>query len=94
MDRLRGVGIVLHCTGLRRDGLEYWVATIKVCRRKSLMLRNDTLVRRGIEVMIGHQVGSTVLPTASSAESQLGRCSSTLAVLLLAWMVLLLVRNQ
>lgn len=94
---LGGVHVILYGARLRRDGLEYWIDAItRVGRRKSLVLWNDALVRCRIEVMRGHEVGRTMLPTASAcpAQSELRSCTSTLAVLLLTWVVLLLVRYE
>lgn len=97
VNRLGGVHVILYSAGLRRDGLEYWIDAItRVSSREPLVLWNDALVCRCIEVMSGHKVGPTMLPAAasSSAQRQLSCCSSTLAILLLARVVLLLVGNQ
>lgn len=92
-----GVDVVLHSASLRRDGFEDWIAAVtEVSRREPLVLWNDALMCRCIEVVVGHKVGSTMLPTASTsstAESERGRRSSALAVLLLT-RVVLLVRNK
>ena len=88
----------MHCSGLRRNGLEYWIAALaEVSRREPLVLRNDALVRSSVKMMRTHEVGPTMLPTAStssSTEGELGSCSSTVAVLLLSWVVQLLVRHK
>ena len=70
MYRLGGVHVILYGARLRRDGLEYWIDAItRMGRRKPLVLWNDALVSCRVEVMGGHEVGRTVLPTASTCST-------------------------